>query len=241
MNPEIKIDFDPGSAEKYVGLGFNIVVVDVLRATSTIVVALAQNAKEVIACSEIDDALAQKKLDNNVLLVGERQAVKIDGFDYTNSPLDLSTQDLANKRVVITTSTGTRLISNSVNKNIVLIGTTLNSMSVSSKMSEIGGNWAVLGAGSHGEFRLEDQVGCALIVKNYLDINSSCRIDERSKKIMEIYSININEHIMMSPSTQKLVAIGRLSDVEFVIDNLDKYNIVPIATKKADGYVSITK
>lgn len=107
----IIIDFDPSSAKKYVTNKYNIVVVDVLRATSTIIVALSQGARKIIPCVEIEEAEYYQK-SAQAVLVGERKAEKVPGFDYTNSPFELSKVNLIDKIIAITTSTGTSLSMN---------------------------------------------------------------------------------------------------------------------------------
>ncbi len=240
-NIYVTIDFDPGRAKKYVHQSFHIVVVDVLRATSTIIVALSKKAKEVIPCAEIEEARSYK-LSHNALLVGERKAEKIQGFDFTNSPFDLAKEDLSNRVIAMTTSTGTRLISECLGAPRILIGSTINAKAVAQKMAENKTKWAVIGAGSHGEFRAEDQVGCALIAKHYSDL-TGVKIDSEVHAITDTFTKNIETHIRMSPSSQKLMKIGRQCDIDFVINSTDNYILVPEAklkNTKKDKYLVIT-
>jgi 2-phosphosulfolactate phosphatase len=76
------------------------VVIDVLRATSTIIVALSRGAARVIPVCDYDDSLALgRRL--GAITVGERNGVKVDGFDYSNSPTDLSQLPLEGKTIVM--------------------------------------------------------------------------------------------------------------------------------------------
>ena len=79
--PFVEIDFEPNSAPSYVKQGYNIVVIDVLRATSTIIVALAQGAKEVIACVDIEETKSYKK-SHDAITIGERFGEKLPEFDF---------------------------------------------------------------------------------------------------------------------------------------------------------------
>lgn len=238
IKSKIVIDFDPSSAKKYAINKYGIVVVDVLRASSTIIIILSQGAKEVIPCVEIEETeYYRKSLD--AVLVGERKGTKISGFDYTNSPFDLSKVNLESKIIAITTSTGTRLINESIGAKNILIGSTLNASEIARRMHKLGGNWAVLGAGTRGEFRPEDQVGCALIVKYFMRL-SNCIVNSQTRNIVNTYSDNIETHIRMSSSSQKLIEIGQRNDVDFVINSLNKYTIVPVA-RKIGSRVKITQ
>lgn len=231
--PTVAIDFDPKSVKEYVKLKYNIVVVDVLRATSTIIVILAQGTEEIIPCAEIEEAKSYKK-NENTLLVGERHSEIIPGFDFTNSPSDLSKENLTGKLIAITTSTGTRVISESIGARNILIGSTLNAKAVAHKMSTIKGKWVVIGAGTRGDFRPEDKVGCAIIADYYCRLTNAI-MDYPTKDIVNTFTKNVSKHIRTSLSSQKLIAIGRKYDVDFVINKLNKYHIVPTVRIKNIG------
>src|SRR5262245_50233233 len=89
-----------------------VVVIDLLRATSTICQAIASGASEVIPCLEIDDALAAAEAAgrSNVVLGGERKGGKIPGFDLGNSPSEYTTEVVRGRKVIITTTNGTRAL-----------------------------------------------------------------------------------------------------------------------------------
>src|SRR4051794_36039557 len=84
-------------------------VVDVLRATTTIIHAIAGGAKEVIPCQEIDEAKQiASQIGPSAVLGGERGGEQIPGFDFGNSPLEYSRERIAGRTVVFTTTNGTR-------------------------------------------------------------------------------------------------------------------------------------
>src|SRR5918912_4489442 len=84
------------------------IVVDVLRATSTICQALASGYRRVLCCAEVDEARELARTHAPAVLGGERGAVRIDGFDFGNSPQEYSGEPRA-ETVVLTTTNGTRL------------------------------------------------------------------------------------------------------------------------------------
>jgi 2-phosphosulfolactate phosphatase len=86
------------------------VVIDVLRATTTIVYALAAGARQVIPCLTVEDArrAAQEQVGQSVVLGGERQGIRIEGFDLGNSPGEYSAATVGGRTVVFTTTNGTR-------------------------------------------------------------------------------------------------------------------------------------
>ena len=85
------------------------IVVDVLRASSTIVTLLSKGCKRVYTVETISDArsLAQSK---GLLLVGERNGIKVDGFDYGNSPFELEGFEPDGREAVLTTTNGTKAV-----------------------------------------------------------------------------------------------------------------------------------
>jgi 2-phosphosulfolactate phosphatase len=109
------------------------VVFDVLRATSTMITALANGAKAIIPVSEISEALEIKRQDPNVLLAGERDGLRIEAnrtgsinFDLGNSPREFTKEKVAGKRIVITTTNGTRALRSCAHAGTVLISSFLN-------------------------------------------------------------------------------------------------------------------
>lgn len=108
------------------------VVIDVLRASTTIAHALAAGAAEVIPCREVEEArrLASELPSGSVLLGGERRGERIPGFDLGNSPAEYSPARVAGKTVVFTTTNGTRAVLRCRQARRVLIGAFVNAAAV---------------------------------------------------------------------------------------------------------------
>ena len=85
-----------------------VIVIDILRATTTMIVALENGAKNIIPVENLNDALSLRQ--DNFLIAGERNGVKVDGFDLGNSPQDFTPNIVANKTIVLSTTNGTRAI-----------------------------------------------------------------------------------------------------------------------------------
>jgi 2-phosphosulfolactate phosphatase len=112
--------------------GGTVVVIDVLRATTTIVYAIEAGAWEVIPCLEVDDAhtIAKQLPPDEFVLGGERHGLPIDGFDLGNSPEEYTAQAVGGRTVVLTTTNGTRAISHARQAANVLIGAFVNASAV---------------------------------------------------------------------------------------------------------------
>jgi 2-phosphosulfolactate phosphatase len=142
--------------------GRTAVVIDVLRATSTVVQALGSGARAIFPVSSIEEAL---KLANTlgreeVLLCGERRALPIEGFDLGNSPGDFTRKRVAGKTLVMSTTNGTALMTAATTAERVVIASFLNLSAVVADLVRSEGDAVLLCSGREGKFALEDAV-CA--------------------------------------------------------------------------------
>jgi len=132
------------------------IVVDVLRATSTISQALASGYRRVLCCAEIDEARALAESEGPAKLAGERRLEHIEGFDFGNSPSELEGEPAA-ETLVLTTTNGTRLLVAAAERfERVYVGSLLNLEAVAATARESGEDVAVLCAGVLGELALDD-------------------------------------------------------------------------------------
>jgi 2-phosphosulfolactate phosphatase len=149
---QVHVAFTPGEATPApVG-----VVVDVLRATSTIVEALAAGYERVVCCAEIDEARALAGREGPAKLAGERRLEHIEGFDFGNSPREVAGEPAA-PTLILTTTNGTRLLVSAAERfERVYVGSLLNLDAVAAAARESGDDVAVLCAGVLGELALDD-------------------------------------------------------------------------------------
>jgi 2-phosphosulfolactate phosphatase len=140
------------------------IVVDVLRATSTIAQALAGGYKRVLCCAEIDEARSLRDELGDAVLAGERKAEPIPGFDFGNSPRDFV--EARAETLILTTTNGTRAIVEAAARcDLVLVGSLLNLDSVAAAARERGEDAEVVCAGVLGEFALDDAYCAGRIVQ----------------------------------------------------------------------------
>jgi 2-phosphosulfolactate phosphatase len=141
------------------------IVVDVLRATSTMCQALASGYERVLCCAEIDDARALAQTEGPAKLAGERRLEHIEGFDFGNSPRELEGEPAAGT-LILTTTNGTRLLVAAAERyERVYVGSLLNLDAVAAAARESGEDVAVLCAGVLGELALDDAYCAGRIVQ----------------------------------------------------------------------------
>jgi 2-phosphosulfolactate phosphatase len=152
------------------------VAIDVLRATSTMLTALAAGARMVIPCGTIDEArtVAGDSRWAPTMLAGERAGRKIDGFDLGNSPAEFSPAAVKGKTIVCTTTNGTRAILACRKADRVMIGAFVNFSSVCEQLAASEGMIHLVCAGTDGQPTLEDTLFAGAVI-DYLsatgDIN----------------------------------------------------------------------
>jgi 2-phosphosulfolactate phosphatase len=140
------------------------IVVDVMRATSTIAQALAAGYPRVLAAAGIDDAVQLREELGEGILGGERHAVKIEGFDVGASPLEfLQPRD---EPVIFSTTNGTRaILAAAARGDQVLLGSLLNLGAVARAAAESGEDVVVVCAGFQGRFAIDDAYCAGRIVQ----------------------------------------------------------------------------
>jgi 2-phosphosulfolactate phosphatase len=106
------------------------VVIDVFRAFSVACYAYARGAKRLIPVAEIETALSLRRNHPEYLTIGERGGKKVDGFDFGNSPTEISAADVRGRTIVHTTSAGTQGLTNASGADVVVTGSLVNAAAI---------------------------------------------------------------------------------------------------------------
>src|SRR5437764_10007581 len=158
---KIDVFFPPlGLAAEDLG-GRGVVVIDVLRATTTVVTALANGAKAVIPAATSEEAvrLASNLEKDGVLLAGERKSLKIEGFALGNSPREMTPATVAGKTIVLATTNGTPALVAAQGGEPVLVGAPVNFKAVAERARGLlvqRGTLVIVCGGRDKQFALED-------------------------------------------------------------------------------------
>lgn len=147
--------------------GGSAVVIDVLRASTTVCAALHSGASRVVPFASVDDArrFAERLRDSgeSPLLGGERHGVKIEGFDLGNSPLEYTADVVAGRTVVFTTTNGTRALLAAGAADRIYMGTYANLNALGDQLAKDAGDVHLICAGTDGQVTLEDVVAAGEI------------------------------------------------------------------------------
>lgn len=161
---EMKLDvlLTPGELVPGEIAGRTVVALDVLRATTSIVEALAAGARSLFPVATIEEAIGLAKTlgREEVLLAGERKALPIEGFDLGNSPGEFTAERVGSKIVVMSTTNGTLALTAAASGERVIVGAWTNFQAVVDELARSGAEPVFLCAGRDRAFGLDDAV-CA--------------------------------------------------------------------------------
>ncbi len=197
------------------------VIVDVLRATSTIVMALYCGAAKVIPVRDYDEALDVGR-SIGALTIGERNGIKVEGFIHGNSPTELSGIPLAGKTIVMVTTNGTQIM---VEGGI--IASTLNAGAVAEKIAAVPHTY-LLASGSPKKSD-EDLCAAGLIEHIAERIRAGAAMQEAvASTVSGPDGRKLLDGIRQSRSGEKLTAYGYGADVELVCTAINRFPVLPV-------------
>jgi 2-phosphosulfolactate phosphatase len=139
-----------------------VIVVDVLRATSSIITALEYGSTGIIPVETVYQA--RNIQTSGDLLGGERYCKKISGFDFGNSPAEYREADIRGKRIIMTTTNGIRAIQKAQKATHIIAGAIINAAACAKAAIQLNRDIIVVCAGTHDEFSLEDGLGAGAII-----------------------------------------------------------------------------
>ena len=147
------------------------VVIDIIRASTTITIALHHGCAAIVPVRTLGEARAVAlTLGDGVLLAGERRAAKIAGFDLGNSPAEYSRERVQGKTIVLTTTNGTRAFGAVDRARAVIACAFLNVSAVARWLGRAGLDVLIVCAGRRGHFSLEDAVGAGMLIDRLLGV-----------------------------------------------------------------------
>ena len=144
--------------------GRTALVIDVLRASTTMITALANGAAAIVPVGSSDEArLRRAAAGNGTLLAGERRGDTVPGFDLGNSPLEMTAPRVEGKTVIFTTSNGTRALLACRQAASVGVAAVVNASAAARWAAAQGRDVTLVCSGERGARSLEDHVGAGLV------------------------------------------------------------------------------
>lgn len=210
------------------------VVVDVLRATTTIIQALASGAMAVVPCLSPEEArdLAGRLDPARVLLVGEKGGVKPPGFDLGNSPLDFTPARVRGKSIVMGTTNGTRALLAVAGAARVFAGGFVNLSALVDELNQTGDPVRIVCAGQHGKPCGEDTLFAGWLARALSRLPEPFEVagDPATQRAMGMAGTmepgQLHAALRAEEHGRTLVGLGFAGDVEFA-SSLDSVPVVP--------------
>lgn len=214
-----------------------VLVVDILRATTSIIAALAHGARDIVPVNAPDEAirLAQNLERDNVLLVGERKGERISGFALGNSPLEMASGIVEGKTLVMTTTNGTPAVTAAEPGEPVIIGAATNFQAAAERARaafDATGELVILCAGRDRRFALEDAYAAGRFAQAVIPPGQrrSARLNDAAVASLEIvkrYGDRWKRAVQASAAAAALTKLGFKDDVAAATE-VDRYELVPI-------------
>ena len=235
--PSVIIDSLPGCAERYVK-DWTIIVVDVIRFTTTTATALSLG-RTVYPARSTDSAIAIAGTLESPLLAGELGGNVPYGFNMTNSPVQVmalrqipcGSFTSANRPIILVSSSGSQLLLNAADADDVYLGCLRNITALTEYVAERHEKIAVLGAGTRGQFRREDELCCAWI-SGRLGAKGFDYADANTADLVEKWHGASAETIREGNSADYLRRTGQVHDLEFILHYQEDLTVVPKLTAK---------
>lgn len=203
----------------------NVIVVDVLRASTTMTIALANGAKEIIPTETTANAARIAKGSANSLLCGERSGKIVEGFDLGNSPLEYSSNVIKGKTLIFSTTNGTATILKTRHAKSCVLASFVNISAITSYINSLNEDVVIICSGKQGNFSLEDCFCSGAIINNLINYRANeFTLDDSAVASLNIYKnyistdkMNSNEilHVFKySEHGKYLASIGFEKDLE---------------------------
>ncbi len=194
-----------------------VVVIDMLRATSVITTAIANGCEEVIPLLTIEEAMELvREQREKYILGGERKALRIEGFDCSNSPLEYTHEMVSGKTIVLTTTNGTRAIKGSEGARNILIGAIINGEAVARSAAELNNDVVIVNAGTYDEFSIDDFI-CSGYIIDCLKGHTEVELSDIAKTAHYIYKNNedLFSFIKYASHYKRIEELGLKDDLEY--------------------------
>lgn len=221
---KVEVCFSPELIHLFDLEGKIVVVVDIFRATSTMVAALANGVEEILPFADLEACRLMK--EQGFLIGGERNGLTAPGFEMGNSPVAYLSGEYSGRKLAMTTTNGTQAIEKSKGAAQILVGAFPNLQATVSYIQAQSKDVLIHCAGWKGHFNLEDSLYAGALVQS---LESTHDANEDGALAMKsLYSKeghNLKRYLSQASHAKRLQNHGIERDIDFCL-TLDLYNIV---------------
>lgn len=219
-NMKINALLSPLFVDELYFTGKTTVVIDVLRATTTIITALNNGAREIIPVGSIEFAMkvSGDAFGGQTLLGGERNTKKIEGFNLGNSPLEYTREVIGGKSVILFTTNGSKAIVKAKYSELLLICAFSNIPTIAEYLVGLNKDIEILCAGRNGNFSFEDSVCAGKLIAEIRKLNKKIELTDPAKAsfiLSELYSKDVLKVLKECEHGRLLIENGFTEDLNY--------------------------
>jgi 2-phosphosulfolactate phosphatase len=210
----------------------SVVVIDVLRATSVIVHALSEGAMEILPVETVEEAFRKVVLypSGTTLLGGERQNRRIEGFDLGNSPGDYVSEVVKGRRILLTTTNGTKAFHLVSAGKEVMAASFFNIDSTAERCVELRHDLLIFLSGDEGRFSLEDALCGGMLIERISRREGGLKLTDTSLAahvLFQRYEDDLLKGLQSSHHGKDLMRNGLADDIAYCVQT-DRFRLVPV-------------
>jgi 2-phosphosulfolactate phosphatase len=213
--------------------GRGVVVIDVLRATTTVIAAIANGAKAVVPAASSEEAvrLTANLEKNGILLAGERKCLKIEGFALGNSPREMTADVVGGKTIFLATTNGTPALVAAQGGAPVLVAGAVNFTAAAQRARAVfaeRGDLVIVCAGREREFALEDGYAAGRLVKAVKRGQRKVALNDAAAVAVDLTARYENwaDALAHCEAARQLAAVDLEADVAYSAKQ-DRFTVVP--------------
>lgn len=226
----IKVDacFSPKLYPVYEDKESIVVIIDVLRATSAICTAFHHGAEKIIPVATVEEA--RKYKDAGVMAGAERDAIKVEGFDFGNSPFDYMGPEVIGKTIALTTTNGTQAIDVSRQAYKVVIGAFTNITALCDWLVEQKRPVLLLCSGWKNRFNLEDSLFAGAVTDELVKRNPDYKLGDGClalKYLFQIAEKSPARFLSKASHKERLSKLGLKDDIRYCLQK-DMTDVIPV-------------
>lgn len=228
MKPNLEVILTPALLPLYNLHKKVVVVVDILRATTSICVAFKTGVKKIIPVSTPEECI--KFREQNFLCAAERNALKVEGFDFGNSPFEFLNLEIKNRNIAFTTTNGTKAInlSQQFGASQIVIGSFLNLNFLCDWLMQQQKDIVLLCAGWKDKINLEDTLFAGAVIKNIKQhFEMNCDSGLMAESLFLLSENDLENVVRQSSHAKRFQKLhSKTDDVKFCLQ-MNTINLIP--------------
>jgi 2-phosphosulfolactate phosphatase len=227
-NKTIEVCFTPALLDLYEIGNKNVVLVDILRATSAICTAFAWGVKEIIPVGSVEEA--RKCKEKGMIVAGEKDGIVLDFADFGNSPFNFMNDQVKDATIAYCTTNGTKAINKAAKAHCLIIGSYLNFSAIKTFLQNDPHDLLIFCSGWKNRFNLEDTLFAGALCEQLLGDSGFSTICDSAVASVDLWDTakpDLMKYLEKAAHRHRLRNLG-LDDVLEYCHTFDKTNIIPV-------------